>query len=183
MRLDAENSIVVVVDIQQRLAPAIDGSARLIEHARLLVSTAILLNIPVMFTEHYPSGLGETVEILKDAAPDAIVFEKIHFDATRESVGLRQALAASQRQQVLILGCETHVCVMQTAFGIQDTGYAVALVNDASGSRRPDDKRIAIDRMNVGGIVSVSSEMVAFEWLARGDHPAFKQVLPAIKAL
>lgn len=180
-RLSPERSVLVVVDVQERLAPAIDASASMVRRIELLLRAAGELALPIVFTEHYPQGIGHTLARLRRLVSDPIVFEKIHFDACREPKGLSDHLGKLGRTQVVLLGCETHVCVLQTALGLRQAGFEVALVSDGCGSRRSEDKLAGLARMREAGCHSVSAEMVVFEWLERGDTAAFKSLLPAIR--
>ena len=174
--IEAGRSALLVVDVQQRLAPAIHGSARLLETIQRLMNAAAILDVPSLVTEHNPDGLGHTVESLR--AQDEQTIHKMTFDAcrTEEFIG-----ALPDRRQVLVTGCEAHVCVLQTTFGLMERGYQVSVIRDAVGSRRPEDAAAALERFVQHGIQLVTSEMVMFEWLGSARHPRFKDVLALIK--
>lgn len=174
-RICASQSQVLVVDIQEKLYPALSQADDLVGSAARLLGVARELGLPVVVTEQYPKGLGHTVEALAEELREARVIEKIHFSAWQESA-VQQALEARQRPQVVLLGAEAHVCVLQTALDLQQAGYQVKLVADAIASRDPANKELAMARLRQAGGEVVSVEMVAFEWLYRADHPQFKQV-------
>lgn len=175
MKLSAEHSALLVVDMQNRLAPAIDQFADVEQHCRWLVEVAHQLNIPVIATEQYPQGLGVTVQSLLALLKTDQIIEKIHFDASSEPA-LMAALADHQTKQVVLAGVEAHVCVLQTALGLHQAGYDVYLVVEACGSRRDSDKQLALARLERAGVVLVSREMVAFEWLQQAGTEQFRTV-------
>ncbi|MBK9136875.1 MAG: isochorismatase family protein [Betaproteobacteria bacterium] len=178
MRADA--SALVLVDYQARLMPAIHGAAEVTARAVLLAKAAHALGIPVLGTEQNPAGLGPNVEAVK--AECASTLAKTHFDACAD--GLVEALQAARpgAEQVVVAGCEAHVCMMQTALGLRRAGRRVWVVENASGSRRPTDHAAAMRRLAEAGATIVTHEMVLFEWLADCRHPRFKDVLALIKA-
>ena len=181
-RILRSQSFLLVVDIQGRLAPAIAGIDALVARTAALIAAAQRLDVPVLFTEQYPKGIGHTVESLRQLAPEAQVLEKIHFDALAED-GAVERLAATGRNLAVVVGTEAHVCVMQTCFGLLDNGFSVALVTDAVGSRRAEDRLMAIGRLQSCGATAVTTEMVLFEWLERADNDDFRAVLPSIRDL
>jgi nicotinamidase-related amidase len=138
------------------------------------------LAIPVLISEQYPKGLGPTVGELLALAPADAQVEKIHFSCafSPEAKGRLDALG---RKQVVIAGIEAHVCVLQTALGLKEAGYEVAVVADACSSRDPNNHRLAMDRMAANGIEVVSVEMACFEWLHCAGTPEFKDVSRLIK--
>ena len=137
---------------------------------------AELLGVPALFTEQYPKGLGPTVEAL--APPRALVVEKTTFDATR-APGFLDRLASDHT--LILTGCETHICVLQTALGLIAAGRRVAVVADAVGSRRAESKRLGLARMEKAGADIVTTEMVLFEWVGDARHPQFKAISALVK--
>ena len=170
-------STLVLVDLQGSLMPAIDGGEAVIARCKLLAQAARLLEIPVFGTEQNPEGLGATVPAIAPLLDK--VFPKLSFDATADSE-LVPALG-SARRSVAIAGSEAHVCLMQTALGLRRLGFSVSAVADAIGSRRASDKAVALDRLARAGVEIVTSEMAVFEWLARSDHPRFKEILALVR--
>jgi nicotinamidase-related amidase len=173
MKLNAAQSALMVVDMQNRLAPAIAGFSDVELQCRWLIEVAHQLNIPVLATEQYPHGLGVTVQNLLALLKTDQILEKIHFDATAEPA-VQAWLADHKTKQVVLAGCEAHVCVLQTALGLLAQGVQVYLVVDAVGSRRASDKQLALARLQQAGAVLVSREMVAFEWLNRAGTEQFR---------
>ncbi len=176
MLLDRETSQLLLIDLQEKLVPAIDGGDAVVSRAAALLRMARLLKIPVLATEHMAERIGGTVPSLDLASGE--VFAKASFSAMRQD-GFRERMA---RRQVVVCGTEAHVCVMQTALDLHDAGFSVAVVVDAVGSRHVLDRETALHRMEGAGIARVSAEMVMFEWLGGGNDPAFREALKIIKA-
>lgn len=176
MRLEAEQSLVLLIDIQNKLAPAIVKSQQLQQAALWVLEVAAQLKIPVLATEQYPQGLGETVPALRALVPGHAIFSKIHFSALREP-HIQQAIAAIPRRQIVLMGTESHVCVLQTALDLLDGGYQVFVVETAVGSRTVKDKTLALNRLQQAGASIVSLEMLAFEWLDKAGTVEFKTLL------
>jgi len=180
MLIKAAESCLVVIDMQQRLVPAMQAPARTINNTRLLIITATRLDIPVMLTEQYPQGLGSTVEEISKVAKGLPVFEKLHFSCMEEAT-FADAFRALGRQQVVLAGMEAHICVVQTAAQLIDEGYDVFVVTDATSSRTLESEKACLDRLQASGAGIATTEMVVFEWLGKAGTPAFKELLPLIK--
>ena len=132
LTIDRERSALLVIDFQQRLMPAIEDGAAAVGQCRRLLQAAEMLDVPILFTEHNAGGLGPTVAELADSAEGRLA-HKMTFDACRMARFLDRL---GDRRDIVVAGCETHVCVMQTALGLLDAGRRVYLVRDAVGSRR-----------------------------------------------
>ena len=180
LKLDRERCALVLVDYQGRLMPAIADAERAVQEALFLARVAQAVGVPVLGTEQNPQGLGPNVDALRALCEPTLA--KMHFDATADGLlGLLRATGRSV-EQVVVAGCEAHVCLLQTALGLLAAGLQVAVVPDACGSRRPADKALAMQRLQQAGATLVCSEMVAFEWLGACTDMHFKAVLPLIKA-
>ncbi|PAU75867.1 isochorismatase family protein [Halomonas salipaludis] len=175
MRMVLEDSLVMVVDLQARLLPVIDGGEQAVTEAVWLGRLATQLEVPVWLTEQYPAGLGHSDPRLLEALPHARCWQKSHFGALDEP-SLAEALAASGRRQIVLCGAEAHICVLQTALGLLEAGYAVFWLDEATVSRRRDEARLARQRAVQAGAVAVSADMVAYEWLKRCDDARFKDI-------
>ncbi len=180
MLLNATESVLLVIDVQEKLAPAVAEREAVIERVAILMRAARRLGVPVLASEHYPQGIGHLLPELGALAPEGAVFEKISFSCARE-LGFLPRLRELARSQVVVCGMEAHVCVMQSALSLIEAGFQVFVVEDAVGSRRHADRDAALDRLRRAGGTVVTSEMVVFEWLERGDAPAFKELLALIK--
>lgn len=177
LTLDPTQSLLLVIDMQSRLLPAIHQGEQVVHNLERLIQSARTLDIPVVYTEQYPRGLGATTPVLA-ACEGETVLEKMTFDAVK--TGQLLALAGDRRQWV-IGGCESHVCVLQTVLGLREAGKNVYLVSDAIGSRKPHDREAAIARLAHHGTEIVTTEMVIFEWLGSAEHPRFRDLLQPMK--
>ncbi len=175
--MTAAGSALLLVDLQQRLMPAIHDGDAVVANAVRLAEGAALLDVPVCATEQNPSGLGPTVEAL--AAYPQMVMPKTAFGATAEP-GFATLLPPGT-EEIVVAGCEAHVCVLQTVLGLLATRHRVLLVADAVGSRAPSNKDAAVDRMVRHGAEVVTTEMVLFEWLRDATHPNFRAVQKLIR--
>ncbi len=172
MLLTAKSAALLLIDLQERLVPAIADGEAVVGQARRLAEAAALLDVPVLATEQYPQGLGPTVAEL--AGYPRATLSKTTFCAT-EAPGWAGLLPAGTRE-VVIAGAEAHVCVLQTALALLGSRVRVVLAADAIGSRDPADKALAIERARQHGTEVVSTEMVLFEWLRDAAHPRFRAV-------
>lgn len=189
----AEDSVLLLVDIQERFRAAVPDMDRVIRRSVVLLKAALRLGVPVLASEQYPKALGTTVEEIRGLLPDAsstaaassassldIVFPKLCFSA----VGCAPLLARLQslgRHQVVLGGVEAHVCVLQTALELAGSGLEVYVVEDAVASRADTDRAAALARLACHGAERVTSEMVVFEWLRKAGTPEFKDVQALIK--
>ena len=180
--LSRDRSVLVLIDLQTRLLPAIASGDAIIDRTEALLTVAGLVSVPAVFTEHCSEAIGGTLKSLLAISPDAEIVSKVHFDATAEG-RLNGVLGPIGRKNVVIAGTEAHVCVLQTVLGLIASGYHVWVVSDACGSRKEADRNAANGRMAAAGAQIVTTEMVLFEWLERGDTDLFRTVLPIIKTL
>jgi len=172
---------VVLVDYQQRLLPAIHRGMEVVAEAVRLADCARALGVRVVGTEQNPAGLGPNAQAIRDRC-DRIV-AKMHFNGCED--GLVQWLRTPGHPaptDVVLAGCETHVCLMQTAHGLQRAGYHVWIAANACGTRHAADHELALGRLQQSGAVLASVEMIVFEWLRASTHPRFREVLEILKA-
>lgn len=172
MTLTTENAALLLIDLQQKLVPVIIDGETMVARSVRLAEAARLLGVPVRATEQYPTGLGPTVAPL--AAYPQEVLPKTTFSAAADP-GFAALLPAGTRE-VVIAGCEAHVCVLQTALDLAGSGYRVAVAADAVGSRDPADAAAGLARARQHGVDIVTSEMVLFEWLRDSRNPQFREV-------
>lgn len=180
LRIDRSSACLLLVDIQERLLPAMARSQRIQDRATLAARAASILGLPVFATEQYRKGLGPTIPDLAAAIPSFAPVEKLDFSAWRVSA-LQEQIAASGRKQILLSGIECHVCVLQSCLDLIASGCQVFVLQDATGSRSEADWQLGIDRMRSAGAVIVSTEMAIFELLGRAGTPEFKTILGLIK--
>ena len=174
--LDRERSLLLMIDFQESYRGKIHDEERVVRGAGRLLSAAGLLGVPVLWTEQYPKGLGSTREELAARLPDGSErFEKTSFSALGAE-GFEEALERHGRDQIVIAGIETHVCVSQTAHDLLARGRQVHLVRDAVGARFPLEDEAAFAKMLGSGASPASSEQVLFEWLERAGTADFKAV-------
>jgi nicotinamidase-related amidase len=173
-------SQLLVVDVQERLVPAMEPERPFVAACATLLRAADALEIPAIASEQYPKGLGRTVPELADLVPQPHRYEKMEFSCYA-NMGIRQALAGVNRSQVVLAGIEAHVCVLQTALNLTAAGNAVFVVTDATASRRPESREVAFRRMAGAGVTLVTLEMVLFEWLRSAADPEFRAVSKLIR--
>ncbi len=174
MLIDARRSQLLVVDVQERLLPAIHEHERLLANVIWMMRAAQMIGVPVAAIEQYPKGLGRTVKGVRELLPDGAVAQKAHFSAV--AAQCLANLPGADRAQVVLVGIEAHVCLMQTALELLEEGKKVYVVADAVSSRRAADRDLALARMRQEGARIVSREMVVFEWLGEAGTPLFRSV-------
>jgi nicotinamidase-related amidase len=173
-RLRIDNSVLVVIDIQDRLLAKIPSAVPLVRNTAFLLDVAALLDVPVRATAQYPKGLGGTTAEVARRLPQAPV-EKTAFSCCGAGTFLAE-LEVLQRPNVILAGMESHVCVAQTALDLLDAGLHVFLPVDALASRTETDHTAALRRLEHAGGVPTSAEAVAFEWVRDSSHPQFKAI-------
>ena len=177
---NASRSTLIIIDLQERLMPVIADAAEILKRATILTQAAILLDIPIIVTTQQPLRLGATVAPIQQALqPNTPVIEKAYFNACAAPDFL--SLLSNNQNDLILMGCESHICVLQTALGLLNQKRRVKLVIDAIGSRQHSNKAIAIERAKTAGAELVTSEMVIFEWLQNSHHPRFKEILKLVK--
>lgn len=172
----ARSSQVLVIDVQDGLIPHVFEAERFVTRVKVLVSAAQLLGVPTSFAEQYPRGLGHTVVELRDKIGEGTAFEKTTFSCLgNDGLAARlNALKAQGRRNIILAGCEAHVCVLQTALDLIKAGFTVGLVADAVSSRAAGSVDLALQRLRAAGAIIVNTEMMVFEWLERADRPDFR---------
>lgn len=174
--IDRDRSALLVIDFQAKLMPVIEAREAVVANARRLIDGAAILGVPVLFTEQNAAGLGPTIpELRRHAEP---VAHKMTFDACRMPSFLAEL---PNRPELVVAGCETHVCVLQTVLGLLGAGRRVYAVRDAMGSRREENKEAALRRMARNGAEIVTTEMALFEWLGDARDPHLRQVLDLVR--
>ena len=184
MRMQRDKSQLLIVDLQEKVAPAVHDIASVTAVCGRLVHIAERLGVPVTVSEHYPKGLGPTVEPLRrQLGAEAQILEKIAFSCVRDPA-LHQrfdSLRDHGRGQVILAGIEAHVCVGQTALDLIVEGFEVFLVADGTSSRALRSRDLSIERIRQAGGFVVDSEMVMFEWLEQAGTPEFRELITLLK--
>lgn len=179
--LKASDSMLVLIDVQEKFRPSISGFEALVERGKILLQAAQRLAVPVLASEQYPKGLGQTIPEFKQSLPaDQIYFPKVCFSA----LGCEPLLAKLKslgRKQAVVFGVETHVCVLQTSMELLSSGFSVFVVADAVGSRRKEERDLALNRLAQNRAAIVSAEMVVFEWLRLAGTAEFKDLQHLVK--
>ena len=180
MRITQENSILLVIDFQERLMPAINEGDEVEKNAARLVAGCGLLGVPMIATEQYPKGLGPTRKAIREALRQARIIAKTSFNALDEpEVGdfVKNAL----RLHVIICGVESHICVLQTALAVKSIGFVPVIAADCVGSRKPQDREFALRRAENEGMILSTHEALLYEIMKDSGHPAFKEISKLIK--
>ena len=180
MLIKAQDSALVVIDMQNRLVSAMVAPDHTITNTCLLREVAEKIMVPSILTEHYLEGLGGTIPTIKNAAGQPPVLSKLCFSCLQDS-SFATAFTSLNRQQVILTGMEAHICVGQTAASLLDEGYEVFLVSDAIASRTLENKNACLPRLNAAGVSIVTTGMAIFEWLGQAGTSAFKEMLLLIK--
>ncbi len=180
--LDRDRSVLVLIDVQERLFPYVHDGARMLERIDLLLSAAGIMRIPRLVTEQYPKGLGGTIEPIRKILPEAEPVTKMDFSCASEP-GFMDKLSSLKRDQIVLAGIEAHICVAQTALDLASAGWSVYVAADATSSRRTHDAETALRRLERNGVNVATSEALVFEWLRRAGTEEFKALQPKIKAL
>lgn len=173
-RLQADTTSVLVVDIQEKLLPKIFNAPTLVRNVAFLLDACRLLGVPAIATEQYPRGLGSTVPELASRLPSPIP-EKLAFSCCGVP-DLAAGFRRDGRSTILVVGIETHVCVLQTTLDLLSQGFTVFLAVDAVGSRYRADHEAALARLTQAGAVPCTVEMAVFEWTRVAGSPVFKQI-------
>lgn len=180
MRILRENSIGLVIDIQERLVPAMEENDVLVENCKKLIEGLQILGVPMLVTQQYTKGLGETIEDVKALFSDFQYIEKKDFSCYDEPV-FAEKLALSGAKNVIICGIESHVCVMQTAVDLKAVGYTPVVVSDCVSSRSFDNLDLAAERFRHEGIMMTSFESILFELTRSAGAPGFKEISKLVK--
>lgn len=175
-----QNSLLLLVDVQGRLASLMHESEAMIRQQRLLIQASQLLHIPIVWAEQVPDKLGPTVEPLAELLTEQTPCHKVSFGCC-EDPGLMEAIRSANRPHIVLAGIETHVCVWQTAATLLATGYAVHAIEDAISSRSLANKAVGLKRIYQAGGFASSVEMVIFGWMGDAKHPQFRAISQLIK--
>lgn len=190
LRLIKEDAVLVGIDFQEKLMPAIYNNEELQDTVVKLIKGCRILGVPIIMTQQYTKGLGETVTAVASALNEDLgdipgtgefqIIEKTSFSAVGEPTFV-QALDKLCKKTIIIAGIEAHICVQQTVIDLLDKGYTVFVVNDCISSRKIKDTEIAQRRMNDAGAVCTSYESILFELLKGSKEPGFKQISALVK--
>jgi nicotinamidase-related amidase len=178
--LRKEDCLLLIIDIQDRLAAVMEYKKKIIKNAKVLLKASELMDIPIIITEQYPRGLGSTVnELVDDGIEIHKKIEKTQFSAYTEEV--KTTLKNLDKKKIIVTGMETHVCVFQTIRDLLNEGYEVYLVNDGVTSRSKEDYLNGIDLMKQMGAIIVNTETILFDLLKDSNVSEFKTISKMVK--
>ena len=182
MLIGRDSCCLLVVDIQEKLLPAMQDPMLVVRNTGILMQAAARLGIPILVSEQYPQGLGPTVAELRHLAPADAVLSKTSFSCA-DDPALRQRLADLKRPQAIICGIEAHVCVLQTALGLARANLEISpiVIADATSSRSIANRDAGLVRLRADGVEIATTEMAVFEWLGRAGTPEFKELSRLIR--
>jgi len=178
--LRVDDTVLVVIDVQGKLAQLMHEKTALFNNLRTMISGARALDVPILLTEQYPQGMGTTIPEIAELLTGVEPITKTSFSCCGEPVFM-EAFAKLEREQALLVGIETHVCVWQTAYDLLESDYEVHVVADAVSSRSVDNKRIGLDNLRDTGAVITCTETALFELLRVAEGPRFKEILKLVK--
>lgn len=178
MLLERAKSLLLLVDMQERLVPIMADAADLTARCGILLRAAYELGVPILASEQYPKGLGATLPALAELAPRRL--EKMEFSAYANSA-IKDELTRAGQKQIILAGIEAHVCVLQTGLELVAAGFQVFVVADAVASRRPESREVALHRVARAGATLITAEMALFEWLRSASAPEFRTISRLIR--
>lgn len=180
MRIEKENCQALIIDVQEKLLPAMNDKDILLKNILTYIEGIKVLNVPLVFTQQYSKGLGETIELIKNSIPTFSFFEKVAFSCCDERLFFEH-LVMSKKQFILIAGIEAHVCVLQTVIDLLTNGYQPVVIEDCITSRKPNDKLIALERMRNEGAIISTYESILFELCRHSGNEQFKSISKIIR--
>lgn len=180
MRIKRENTAALVIDIQERLLPVMDGKENLMKNCRILIEGLNVLQIPILVTQQYTKGLGETVKDISSLFDEFRYFEKRDFSCCDEPEVMAQ-LNMLNVKNIIVCGIESHVCVLLTVLDLKEAGFNPIVVSDGVSSRSPFSIEMAKERFRYEGILMTSVESVLFELTRSSAAPEFKAISKLVK--
>lgn len=173
MLISQDQSLLVLIDVQEKLFAKVVNSDALVSRCAWLLKLARTMGVPILASEQYPKGLGATIDSLAHYVAPEECISKVHFSCMQEPNYIKH-LHQLNKKQLLLIGIEAHVCVLQSALEMKEAGFEVFVVVDAVSSRNAEDAKYGLKRMKQEGITLVTAEMVFFEWVRQAGTPEFK---------
>jgi nicotinamidase-related amidase len=180
MRLNRENTIGVVIDFQEKLLPHMHKKDEILDRSLIMVKGLRALNVPIIVTQQYTKGLGNTIKPINDAIGNFSYIEKQTFSCYREPSFIK-VMNRSGKRNVVIMGIESHVCILQTALDLLYNNFNPVVVIDAISSRKKEDMDIALWRMRDVGCIMTTSESILFELCRQAGTPEFEEISKLVK--
>lgn len=177
-RLKRDDTLLLIVDVQTRLLPAMHDAARAERQCAILARGARILGLPIVVTEQNPSRIGGTIDAVREALGEFEPLLKMRFSAWPDA---QKIIEASGRKTILLCGLETHICVTQSGLDLLEAGYSVFLAGDACSSRLESSHRVGVERLKLAGAPQTSVESALFELMQSAESPDFKAILALIK--
>lgn len=175
-----ENSVLVIVDVQEKLFSLMQNKEKLLKNIKILIQASQYLNIPIIYTEQVPKKLGRTLLEISSHLEGLSPIEKTSFSCYSENT-FAENLQKINRQQVILVGIEAHICVYQTAMDLIHNQFDVKIISDAVSSRCTDNKTLALENIKMTGGNILSTEMILFEWLKTSEHKKFREISQLIR--
>lgn len=179
-RIEREETAAIVIDMQSKLYPLIYDNQQLTNNCIRLIEGLKVLSIPILVTQQYTPGLGNTIEPIKEAIGDYTHLEKLYFSCYGEQ-NVKDEMKKLGKKNILLMGIEAHVCVLQTALDLLDNGYQPVLIEDCVSSRNLNNKHIAVKRMSKAGVVVTTYESILFELTVVCGTDEFKKIVKIVK--
>ncbi len=180
--INNDDALLLMIDIQEKLFQAMESNDQILlkKNAAILIKTAAEFNIPLIITEQYRKGLGETIPELKQLTGESLNLEKIHFDCMKNEE-IKKEIMKSVNKTIIITGIEAHICVFQTALSLLSEGMKVVIASDGVASRRKHDCKAALRILSEAGALIYPTETIAFMLLEKAGTPEFKKLSPLFK--
>jgi nicotinamidase-related amidase len=180
MRINVEQSLFCLVDVQERLFPHIKDNEQLEKRLVTLIKGLKVLEVPFIVNEQYKKGIGETIPSLREFVDEDPHFEKTTFSCCKNETTL-EAIKAKNKKFVIVAGIETHVCVLQTCIDLLEAGLQPVIVTDCVSSRKEHDTKVALDRLIQAGVIPTTYESLLFELTVNAKNPVFKEISSLVK--
>lgn len=178
--LQQENTGLIIIDVQGKLARIVYESEKLISNLEKLIQGCQILHIPIIWAEQNPAGLGKTISELEKLMMNQKAFEKFSFNAFENDL-FKEAVLQSNKKQWIVCGIETHICVYQTVIGLLTANFEVEIATDCVSSRLEENKIMALNKLQSKGASLTSVEMCLYELLKSSKNENFKEILNLIK--
>ncbi|MBN1848073.1 MAG: hydrolase [Deltaproteobacteria bacterium] len=178
--LDSQNTGLLIIDVQEKLIPAINQKERIIDNIKKLIRLSELFNLPVILTEQNPDKIGSTLSEVKESLPAYEPISKLHFNCC-EVDAFKESIESKKLENLIISGVETHICVFQTAMALLKNGYHVQVPQDAVGSRTDENWQVGLHLMRDAGAIVTSTETIIYQILKQAGTDEFRKMLKVIK--
>lgn len=180
MRTLLESSLIIAIDYQEKLVPIMSNHNKILDKAKIFLTGIQMLSIPLLISQQYPKGLGETIPEIKKITPGVLTFDKTSFSVFDDDI-IRKEIKFRKPESILLLGIETHICVLQSAIDLKEAGYGVYVIIDACSSRSPIDHQTGLKRLTQENIYLTTVESSLLEFIRSSKNEKFKDISKLIK--